>query len=80
LLPAGPPHRHQDRLGSRPCPGLAATVWTGTDSTSGAGPRDLIVNFSATSYLTQRIVIYVDTDHAEDVWEEIDAVQLRGSP
>jgi hypothetical protein len=58
--------------------GTAHTVWSGTDTTPADGPRDFTVNFAPTDYRTQQIRIYVDTDLTQDVWEEIDAVQLSG--
>jgi hypothetical protein len=54
------------------------TLWTGTDSSQPGGLVDFSINFTQTTYLVQGVKIYVDTNHAQGEWEEIDAVKLRG--
>jgi len=40
---------------------------------------DFLVSFSQTPYLVDGVKIYVNTDHNEFTWEEIDAVSLHGN-
>lgn len=51
------------------------TVWQEFDSSLPGKPTDLVITFPGT-YLTQKVRITIDTDHALGAWEEIDAVQL----
>ncbi|QLI82195.1 PEP-CTERM sorting domain-containing protein [Chitinibacter fontanus] len=39
---------------------------------------DFRTSWQATSFLTQALKIYVNTDHNLGAWEEIDVVQLQG--
>ncbi|NNM27584.1 MAG: hypothetical protein HKO59_16670 [Phycisphaerales bacterium] len=55
------------------------TVWTGTDSSTPGAIAEFLVEWDETDYLVDGVKIYIDTD-ATVVWEEIDAVQLRGVP
>lgn len=54
------------------------TVWTGTDPSLPGSVVDFQVSWTRTGYLVQGVRIHVDTDHDQDTWEEIDAVQLHG--
>ncbi|MCP3980453.1 MAG: hypothetical protein GY716_14210, partial [bacterium] len=55
------------------------TVWTGSDpSAQSAGIVNFLVEWAQTSYLVKGVRVYVDMDTTAD-WEQIDAVQLRGS-
>ena len=56
--------------------GTYHTVWTGTDSSTDGSINDFLISFTQTTYLVQGIKIYVDTDHDQNNWEEIDAVKL----
>ncbi len=42
-------------------------------------PVDLVISFGPTWYLVKAVTIHTDTNHAPDIWEEIDAVMLHGS-
>jgi hypothetical protein len=55
------------------------TVWAGTDPSLPGTPVDFLVSFSQTPYLVDGVKIYVNTDHNEFTWEEIDAVSLHGN-
>jgi hypothetical protein len=52
-------------------------VWSGTDPSQPGTPQDFTVDFPQTSYLVRGLKIYVNTN-ATGVFEQIDAVQLRG--
>jgi len=54
-------------------------VWKGVDNSLPGSPVDFQVNFSQTSYLVKAVKIYVSTKHSIG-YEEIDAVQLHGTP
>lgn len=58
--------------------GTYHTVWTGTDPSLPGSVVDFQVSWTLTDYLVQGVRIHVDTDHNQDTWEEIDAVQLHG--
>lgn len=55
------------------------TVWSGMDMSAAGTPVDNLLNFPMTSYLVKGVKVYVDTDHSNS-YEEIDAIQLRGTP
>ena len=52
------------------------TIWAGSDTSQPGAPVDFTVNFPATTYLVKGVKIYVDGDHDQSTWEEIDAVRL----
>ncbi len=58
--------------------GLLHTVWSGKDTSLPGSTVDFLVNWSTTSFATVGLKIYVDTEHNQGTWEEIDAVQLFG--
>ena len=60
--------------------GSLQTVWSGFDPSPAGAPYDFMPTWSRTAYLVSGLKIWVDTDHDPDAWEEIDAVQLLGSP
>lgn len=53
-------------------------VWSGTDTSPADQISDFAVNWTQTTYLVDGLKITIDTDHHSS-WEEIDAVQLRGT-
>ncbi len=53
-------------------------VWAGSDTSAQGTPVDFLAAFPQTSYLVDAVRITIDTNHST-VWEEIDAVALRGS-
>ncbi|MCP3904383.1 MAG: hypothetical protein GY715_12205, partial [Planctomycetes bacterium] len=55
------------------------TVWSGADPSVPGTPVDFVVSWSKTAYLVKGVRVYVDTD-ATAGWEEIDAIELHGSP
>ena len=55
-------------------------VWSGTDPTPSGSLGDFEVNFTRRSYLVDAVRITIDIDTSLTEWEEIDAVQLIGSP
>ncbi|MBT5536027.1 hypothetical protein HOK31_23350, partial [Candidatus Poribacteria bacterium] len=60
--------------------GDALTVWSGVDPTLPGEPAEFEVTWGRTSYLVSGLRVWVDGDHDLDAWEEIDAIQLLGSP
>ncbi len=58
--------------------GLLHTVWSGKDTSLAGSPVDFLVNWSTTAYATVGLKIYVNTEHDQAAWEEIDAVRLFG--
>src|SRR5205823_228475 len=53
-----------------------------TDPSAAGKATDFVLTFPQTSYSVQAVRLTVDTGHAADTWEEIDAVRLLtgGSP
>lgn len=66
------------RIDLRDTNGAFHTVWTGTDTSAAGAPADFKVSFKATPYLVKGVRVYIDTEHDQSSWEEIDAVQLHG--
>lgn len=58
--------------------GAAHQVWQGVDNSQPGQVVDFRTSWQATSFLTQALKIYVNTNHNLGAWEEIDAVQLQG--
>ncbi len=54
------------------------TVWEGIDPSQPGAPVDFLVTWAQTNYLTNGIRIWVDTNHDQNAWEEIDSIQLHG--
>lgn len=55
------------------------TVWAGVDTSLPGAPVDFLVSWATTGYLVDGLRITTDTNHNPSTWEEIDAIQLRGS-
>ncbi len=56
------------------------TVWTGTDPSQPGSPVVFSPTWTTTSYPVNGVKIYVNTNHNLSGWEEIDAVQIQGTP
>jgi hypothetical protein len=55
------------------------TVWAGTDTSLPGTPVNFSISWAMTDFLVTGLKIYSNTNHNLSTWEEIDAVQLRGS-
>ncbi|WP_293909985.1 hypothetical protein [Deinococcus sp.] len=55
-------------------------VWAGLDKTQPNYTVNFIATFPKTSYLVKAVKIVIDPDHNKDTYEEIDAIQLHGTP
>ena len=58
---------------------LTHLIWKGVDASLPGSPVDFQVSFSQTSYFVKAVKIYVSTKHSIG-YEEIDAIQLHGTP
>jgi len=58
--------------------GTFESVWSGVDPSVPGAVANFVVSFPRTGYLVDAVRVSVDTSHSTN-WEEIDAVQLRGS-
>lgn len=56
------------------------TVWTGTDTSQPGSPVDFLATWAETSFAVKGLKIYTNTDHDPNAWEEIDSIQLHGTP
>lgn len=54
------------------------TVWQGIDPSQPGAPVDFLAVWAQTNYLVNGIRVWVDTDHNQNAWEEIDSIQLHG--
>jgi len=58
------------------------TVWanSGGDGALPGSPQNVVFSFTRRNYLVDAVHITVNTDHNQSTYEEIDSVQLWGSP
>jgi Abnormal spindle-like microcephaly-assoc'd, ASPM-SPD-2-Hydin/Immunoglobulin domain/HYR domain/Fn3 associated len=54
------------------------TVWSGIDPSLPGSPAEFLITWARTPYLVKGLKVYVDTDHDNGQWEEIDSIQLHG--
>jgi hypothetical protein len=55
-------------------------VWAGVDKTQPNYTVNFIATFPKTAYLVKAVKVVIDPDHNKDTYEEIDAIQLHGTP
>jgi hypothetical protein len=53
-------------------------VWNDTDNSASGAPVDFLATWDETSFLTEGLKVYIDTEHNLATWEEIDSIQLHG--
>ena len=55
-------------------------VWAGSDKTQPDYTVNFIASFPKTSYLVKAVKVVIDPEHNQNTYEEIDAIQLHGTP
>ena len=55
-------------------------VWAGVDKTQPNYTVNFIATFPKTSYLVKAVKVVIDPEHDQNAYEEIDAIQLQGTP
>jgi len=55
------------------------TVWSGVDNSAPGTPVDFLATWATTGFLVNGLKIYVNTEHNQGTWEEIDSIQLHGN-
>lgn len=58
--------------------GVYQTIWTGTDPSLPGSPVNFVIDFPQTAYLVRGVKVFVNTN-TTNVYEEIDAIELRGT-
>lgn len=54
-------------------------IWSETDTSMPGAPVNFTIEFAKTAYLVKGVKVTTDTNHNLETWEEIDAIQLRGT-
>lgn len=60
--------------------GALHQVWAGTDKTQPDYTVNFIASFPKTAYLVKAVKVVIDPEHNQNTYEEIDAIQLHGTP
>jgi len=55
------------------------TVWSGIDNSAPGTPVDFLATWATTGFLVNGLKVYVNTEHNQSAWEEIDSIQLHGN-
>jgi hypothetical protein len=58
--------------------GTPHTVWSGTDPSPQGTPVDFLIQWPSTNYLVDAVKVTINSNHVNNGWEAIDAVQLQG--
>lgn len=55
------------------------TVWSGTDNSAPGTPVNFLATWATTGFLVNGLKVYINTEHDQNAWEEIDSIQLHGN-